>query len=54
MNKNKIYALGAVLLLLCFCWTGFQRDNHNFQVSKNLDVFNSVYKELDQLQDQEQ
>lgn len=47
MKKNKIYALGAVLLLLCLCWTGFQRDNHNFQVSKNLDVFNSVYKELD-------
>ena len=47
MKKNKIYALGAVLLLLCLCWTGFQHDNHNFQVSKNLDVFNSVYKELD-------
>ena len=46
MKKNKIFALVAVLLF-CLCWTGFKRDNHNFQVSKNLDVFNSVYKELD-------
>ena len=46
MKKNKIFALVAVLLF-CLCWTGFKRDNHNFQVSKNLDVFNSIYKELD-------
>jgi len=44
-RNNVIVAVGV--LVLCLCWTGFKRDNHNFQVSKNLDVFNSVYKELD-------
>lgn len=44
--KKSIIAIFP-LLVLCFCLVGFKRDNHNFQVSKNLDVFNSVYKELD-------
>lgn len=46
MKKNNAIA-AIVILVLCLLWTGFKRDNHNFQVSKNLDVFNSVYKELD-------
>lgn len=46
MKKNNVIVTVTVVLL-CLCWTGFKRDNHNFQVSKNLDVFNSVYKELD-------
>lgn len=45
MKKIAFVMLPA--LVLCLCLVGFKRDNHNFQVSKNLDVFNSVYKELD-------
>ncbi len=44
--KKNILAFVAVLVV-CFCWSGFKRDSHNFQVSKNLDVFNSLFKELD-------
>lgn len=46
MKKNNVIVTVTVVLL-CLCWAGFKRDNHNFQVSKNLDVFNAVYKELD-------
>ena len=45
MKKTTLVMASA--LALCLCLVGFKRDNHNFQVSKNLDVFNSVYKELD-------
>lgn len=44
--KRKIYPIVAVVAL-CLCWAGFKTDNHHFQVSKNLDVFNSIFKELD-------
>ncbi len=44
--KKKVLPLVAVIAL-CLCWTGFKRDSHNFQVSKNLDVLNSLFKELD-------
>lgn len=46
MKKNNVI-IAICVSLLCLCWAGFKRDNHNFQISKNLDVFNSVYKELD-------
>ena len=46
MNKKNILVAIAAFAL-CLCWAGFKRDNHNFQVSKNLDVFNSIFKELD-------
>lgn len=46
MKKNNVI-IAICVSMLCLCWAGFKRDNHNFQVSKNLDVFNSVYKELD-------
>ena len=46
MKRNNVIIVVGVMAL-CLCWTGFKRDSHNFQVSKNLDVFNSVYKELD-------
>lgn len=44
--KKTAFVMASVLAL-CLFLLGFKRDNHNFQVSKNLDVFNSVYKELD-------
>lgn len=44
--KKNVFAVVAILTL-CLCGTGFKRDNHNFQVSKNLDVLNSLFKELD-------
>lgn len=44
--KKRLFPLGFALIL-CLCLVGFKGDNHNFQVSKNLDVFNSIFKELD-------
>jgi len=44
--KRKLIIVG-IISLICLCWTGFKRDSHNFQVSKNLDIFNALYKELD-------
>ena len=40
------------ILILCFaavlgCATFAQEGNHNFQVVKNLDIFNNIYKSLD-------
>lgn len=44
--KKKTLIIGIVLAL-CIGFVGFKNDDHNFQVSKNLDVFNSIFKELD-------
>jgi len=44
VKKTAILA-GVILLGLTF--SSFKGDNKNFQVAKNLDVFNSIFKELD-------
>ncbi|MBQ8361497.1 MAG: S41 family peptidase [Bacteroidaceae bacterium] len=44
--KRKILPI-AVVVALSLCWAGFKVDKHHFLVSKNLDVFNSIFKELD-------
>lgn len=46
MKKKRVIPV-LVVLVLSLCWAGFKRDDHHFQVSKNLDMFNSVFKELD-------
>ena len=49
MKKNgKLIAISAVVLLLGGLLFGFSKeDDRNFQIVKSLDVFNSVFKELD-------
>lgn len=46
MNSKKIL-LGALLILLGMSMSAFKEDDRNFQISKNLDIFNSIFKELD-------
>lgn len=45
VNKKLAIALGLVFIA-CSLFS-FKGDNRNFQISKNLDIFNSVFKELD-------
>ena len=46
LRNNKLFVLlGVILLGLSFY--SFKGDNRNFQIAKNLDIFNAIYKELD-------
>ena len=45
LNKKLVILAGVVVL--GFCFFSFKGDNRNFQIAKNLDVFNAVFKELD-------
>lgn len=50
MKRNKIWGILAVLFITACIGIGFQQsDDRNFQISKNLDIFNSLIKELDML-----
>ncbi len=46
MNARKMLA-GAFIVMLGIGMTSFKEDDRNFQISKNLDIFNSIFKELD-------
>ena len=46
MNARKMLA-GAFIVMLGMGITSFKEDDRNFQISKNLDIFNSIFKELD-------
>ena len=46
MNARKMLA-GAFIVMLGMGMTSFKEDDSNFQISKNLDIFNSIFKELD-------
>ena len=43
----KARRLCAALFAAAVATAGMTQENHNFEVSKNLDIFNSLYKELD-------
>ncbi len=43
---NKL-VIGLLIGVVACSLFGFKGDNRNFQISKNLDIFNSVFKELD-------
>lgn len=45
VDKRLVIVVGIVLVA-CSLFS-FKGDNRNFQISKNLDIFNSVFKELD-------
>ena len=46
--KMRQYIIG-VLLVLALPVAAQEKDDHRFEVMKNLDVFNSIYKQLDLL-----
>lgn len=46
MNTRKTLA-GALIVLVGMGILSFKEDDRNFQISKNLDLFNSMFKELD-------
>ena len=46
MNARKMLA-GAFIVMFGMGMTSFKEDDRNFQISKNLDIFNSIFKELD-------
>ena len=46
MNARKMLA-GAFIVMLGMVMTSFKEDDRKFQISKNLDIFNSIFKELD-------
>lgn len=46
MNARKMLA-GSFIVMLGMGMTSFKEDDRNFQISKNLDIFNSIFKELD-------
>lgn len=45
LNKKNAIITGIVLLV--FVFFSFKGDNRNFQIAKNIDIFNSIFKELD-------
>lgn len=50
MKRSKIWGVLAVLFITACIGIGFQQsDDRNFQISKNLDIFNALIKELDML-----
>jgi len=49
VNRYMKYGVGVLTGLAAGAWMAFSlSDDHSFQLSKNLDIFNSVVKELDQ------
>lgn len=46
MNKKRTL-VGAFVVLLGLGLSSFKDDDRNFQIAKNLDIFNSIFKELD-------
>lgn len=46
MNTKKTW-MAVLVVLLAVGFSSFKKDDRNFQISKNLDIFNSIFKELD-------
>lgn len=47
MRKNRILVILPIALFITFCFSAFKRDNHNFELSKQLNIFNTLVKEID-------
>lgn len=45
--KIRKSLIGALVVLLGLGFSSFKEDDRNFQIAKNLDIFNSIFKELD-------
>ena len=44
--RKPAYLL-PIAIFVALCFTAFKRDNHNFELSKQLNIFNSLIKEID-------
>lgn len=46
MKKSSILFILPIALFITFCFSAFKRDNHNFELSKQLNIFNTLVKEI--------
>ena len=47
MKKSRIVLITTLAIVTALCFSAFKGDNHNFQLSKQLNIFNALIKELD-------
>ncbi len=47
MKRNRIALILPIVILAALSFSAFKRDNHNFELSKQLSIFNSLIKEID-------
>ena len=47
MKKSKIILILPLAIIIALCISAFKRDNHNFELSKQLSIFNNLVKEID-------
>lgn len=47
MKRNKITLILPIAILAVLSFSAFKRDNHNFELSKQLSIFNNLVKEID-------
>lgn len=47
MKKNKIVLILSIATITVLFFSAFKRDNHNFELSKQLSIFNNLVKEID-------
>lgn len=47
MKKSKITIILPLAIIIALCISAFKRDNHNFELSKQLSIFNNLVKEID-------
>ena len=47
MKKNKIALILPIAIIAVLSFSAFKRDNHNFELSKQLSIFNNLIKEID-------
>ncbi len=47
MKKGKLILILPIVVLAIISFSAFKRDNHNFELSKQLNIFNNLVKEID-------
>ena len=47
MKRGKLIFILPIALLAIISFSAFKRDSHNFELSKQLNIFNSLIKEID-------
>ena len=47
MKNNKITLIFPLVIFITLCFSAFKSDNHKFQISKQLNIFNNLIKEID-------
>ena len=47
MKRLILCVLAVSLLIPAWAQEGNKKNEHNFEIAKNLDIFNALYRELD-------